>query len=222
MSRLLLLGGASPDHITQVRGNSPLLCLFAQEGLAEMVSLLLEFGVNCNVTTNSGVSALSLAAERGHCDIVRMLVQQGAQLSQVDHGGSCALLYAAQTGHLNVVAYLLSCDWPAEGFCEDGERELTLALAAQQALIVAAGQGHAQVLEFLLDMAEVRVNLPDSLRGHTALTAACTAGHLGICRILLRRGASVAVTNLKVKLFKCYLKENPFNPNLYFFFSYRT
>lgn len=101
-------------------------------------------------------------------------------------------------GHLNVVGYLLSCDWPSEGFCNDGERELSLAEAAQQALIVAAGQGHSQVLEFLLDMAEVRVNLPDSLRGHTALTAACTAGHLDVCRILLRRGASVAVTNLKV------------------------
>lgn len=193
VSRLLLLGGASADHITELRGNSPLLCLYAQEGLTEMVSLLLEFGANCNVTTNSGVSALSLAAERGHCDIVRMLVQNGAQLSQVDNGGSSALLYAAQMGHLNAVGYLLSCDWPADGFSDN---ELTLSEAAQQALIVAAGQGHAQVLEFLLDMAEVRVNLPDSLRGHTALTAAATAGHLDICRILIRRGASPAVTNL--------------------------
>lgn len=196
VSRLLLLAGASPDHITEVRGNSPLLCLYAQEGLVEMVSLLLEFGASCNATTNSGVSALCLASERGHCDVVRMLVQRGAPLNQTDHGGSCALLYAAQMGHLNVVGYLLSCDWPADGF---GGPELTLAEAAQEALIVAAGQGHAHVLEFLLDMAEVRVNLPDSLRGHTALTAACTAGHADICRILVRRGANVAVTNLSVR-----------------------
>jgi ankyrin repeat protein len=172
-----------------------------------MVSLLLEFGANCNVTTNSGVSALSLASERGHCDIVRMLVQNGAQLSQVDNGGSSALLYAAQMGHLNVVGYLLSCDWPADGFSDN---ELTLSEAAQQALIVTAGQGHAQVLEFLLDMAEVRVNLPDSLRGHTALTAAATAGHLDICRILLRRGASPAVTNLTVS-YQIKLKYNKTN-----------
>ena len=194
VSRLLLLAGASADHITELRGNSPLLCLCAQEGLAEMTSLLLEFGANCNATTNSGVSALSLAAERGHCDVVRMLVQQGAQLGLVDHGGACALLYAAQTGHLNVVGYLLSCDWPNEGF--DGE--LSLAEAAQQALIAASACGHSQIVEFLLDMAEVRVNLPDSLRGQTALTASATAGQLNIIRILLRRGASTAVTNLKV------------------------
>ena len=154
-----------------------------------MVSLLLEFGANCNVTTNNGVSAFSVAAERGHCDVVRMLVQHGAQLSQVDNGGSSALLYAAQMGHLNVVGYLLSCDWPTDSF---SGHELSLSEAAQQALIVAAGQGHSQ------DMAEVRVNLPDSLRGHTALTAAATAGHLDICRILIRRGASPAVTNLTV------------------------
>jgi ankyrin repeat protein len=195
VSRLLLLGGASPDHVTEIRGNSPLLCLYAYEGLVEMVSLLLEFGANCNATTNNGVSALSLAAERGHCDVVRQLVQHGARLSQVDNGGSSALLYASQAGNLNVVGYLLSCDWPTDGF--DGE--LSLAEAAQQALIVAAGQGHAQILEFLLDMAEVRVNLSDSLRGHTALTAAATAGHLEICRILVHRGANVAVTNLKVR-----------------------
>lgn len=190
----MLLGGASADHITELRGNSPLLCLAAQEGLVEMVSLLLEFGANCNATTNNRVSALSLAAERGHCDVVRMLVQHGAQLGLVDHGGSCALLYAAQRGHLNVVGYLLSCDWPTESF----NGELTLAEAAQQALILASEQAHVQVLEFLLDMAEVRVNLPDSLRGETALTAAAAAGHIDVCKILIRRGASIAVTNLKV------------------------
>jgi len=193
VSRLLLLAGASADHISQLRGNSPLLCLAAQEGLVDMVSLLLEFGANCNATTNSGVSALALAAERGHCDVVRMLVQQGAQLGLVDHGGSSALLYATQYGHLNVVGYLLSCDWPSESF----NGRLTLAEAAQQALIVASGQGHVHVVEFLLDMAEVRVNLADTLRGHVALTAAAAAGHLDVCRVLIRRGASIRVTNLQ-------------------------
>ena len=113
---------------------------------------------------------------------------------QVDHGGSSALLYATQYGHLNVVGYLLSCDWPSESF----NGRLTLAEAAQQALIVASGQGHVHVVEFLLDMAEVRVNLADTLRGHVALTAAAAAGHLDVCRVLIRRGASIRVTNLQV------------------------
>ena len=194
VSRLLLLAGASPDHITQIRSCSPLLCLAAQEGLLDLVSILLEFGANCNATTSSGVSALALAAERGHCDVVRMLVQHGAQLGLVDHGGSCALLYASANGHLNVVGYLLSCDWPADAF--DGQ--LTLAEAAQQALVVASSNAHIQILEFLLDMAEVRINLTDTLHGHVALTAAASAGHVDVCRVLIRRGANIRVTNLKV------------------------
>lgn len=161
-----------------------------------MVSLLLEFGANSNATTNSGVAALCLAAERGHCDVVRMLVQHGAQLGLQDHRGSCALVYAAEQGHLNVVEYLLSCDWPVDSF----NGELTLAEAAQQSLIVAAARGHNQLVEFLLDMAEVRVNLPDSLAGETALTASAKAGRLSTCKTLIRRGASFAVTNLKVNI----------------------
>lgn len=194
VSRLLLLAGASPDHVTQMRSCSPLLCLAAQEGLLDLVSILLEFGANCNTTTNSGVSALALASERGHCDVVRMLVQHGAQLGLVDHGGSCALLYASGNGHLNVVGYLLSCDWPSDAF--DGQ--LTLAEAAQQALIVASSNGHIQVVEFLLDMAEVRINLADTLHGHVALTAAASAGNVDVCRVLIRRGANIRVTNLNV------------------------
>jgi len=193
VSRLLLLAGASPDHITQMRSCSPLLCLAAQEGLLDLVSILLEFGANCNATTNNGVSALALAAERGHCDVVRMLVQSGAQLGLVDHGGSCALLYASANGHLNVVGYLLSCDWPSgDAF----DAHLTLAEAAQQALVVAASNAHIQVVEFLLDMAEVRINLADSLHGHVALTAAASAGHVDVCHVLIRRGANIRVTNL--------------------------
>ena len=129
VSRLLLLAGASADHISEVRANSPLLCLFAQEGLTDMAALLLEFGANANATTNGGVAALSLAAERGHCDVVRMLVQHGAQLGLCDHSGHSALLYAARHGHLNVVAYLLSCDWPTECFSGSLSSSFSLSLS---------------------------------------------------------------------------------------------
>ena len=47
-------------------------------------------------------------------------------------------------------------------------------------------------------MAEVRINLTDTLHGHVALTAAASAGHVDVCRVLIRRGANIRVTNLKV------------------------
>lgn len=71
VSRLLLLAGASPNHITEYLGNAPALCMYAHEGSVEMVSLLLEFGADVELTNSQGCTALSLAAARGHCDVVR-------------------------------------------------------------------------------------------------------------------------------------------------------
>lgn len=71
VSRLLLLAGASPNHITEYLGNAPILCMYAYEGCVEMVSLLLEFGADVELTNSQGCTALSLAATRGHCDVVR-------------------------------------------------------------------------------------------------------------------------------------------------------
>ena len=34
-------------------------------------------------------------------------------------------------------------------------------------MVAAAGKGHDQVLEFLLDMSEVKADMPDTLQGQT-------------------------------------------------------
>ena len=74
VSRLLLLAGASPNFITEYLGNAPALCMYAHEGSVEMVSLLLEFGADVELTNSQGCTALTLAAARGHCDVVRRYV----------------------------------------------------------------------------------------------------------------------------------------------------
>jgi hypothetical protein len=71
VSRLLLLAGASPNYVTEYLGNAPALCMYAHEGSVEMVSLLLEFGADVELTNSQGYAALTLAATRGHCDVVR-------------------------------------------------------------------------------------------------------------------------------------------------------
>lgn len=57
--------------MTEYLGNGPALCMYAHEGSVEMVSLLLEFGADVELTNSQGYTALSLAAARGHCDVVR-------------------------------------------------------------------------------------------------------------------------------------------------------
>ncbi|XP_037093150.1 protein TANC2-like [Pollicipes pollicipes] len=67
----------------------------------------------------------------------------------------------------------------------------------QGALVAAAGNGHLQIAEYLLDMEEVAVNACDILHGETPLTMAAAAGHKPLVEMLLRRGATVAAANSK-------------------------
>lgn len=69
VSRLLLLAGASPDHLTDFLGSAPALCMYAHEGVTEMVSLLLEFGADVELANSQGCTPLSLASARGHCEV---------------------------------------------------------------------------------------------------------------------------------------------------------
>lgn len=125
-----------------------------------MVALLLEFGAEVELTNSQGCTALSLASAKGHCDVVRQLIAAGASPGHADTAGYCPLVHAARNGCLNVVGYLLACDWVVKT-----EEDVELAEAAQQALIAAAGQGHVEIVEYLLDMAEVNVDLPDTITG---------------------------------------------------------
>lgn len=192
VSRLLLLAGASPNYITDFLGNAPVLCMYANEGIVPMVSLLLEFGADVELTNSQGCTALSLASAKGHCDVVRQLIAAGATPGHADTAGFCPLVHAARNGWLNVVGYLLACDWITRN-----EDDVTLPEAAQQALVAAAGQGHVEIVEYLLDMAEVNVDMPDSLTGETALTVAAANGCQAVCIALIGRGATTTVTNKK-------------------------
>ncbi|KAK9710641.1 Ankyrin repeats (3 copies) [Popillia japonica] len=192
VSRLLLLAGASPDYITSFLGNAPILCMYANEGIVPMVSLLLEFGANVELANSQGSTALSLASAKGHCDVVRQLIAAGASPGHADTTGYCALVHAARNGCLNVVGYLLACDWIITT-----AEDVTLSEAAQQALIAAAGHGHTEIVEYLLDMSEVNVDVCDTLTGETALTIAATNGCANVCSALVSRGANTTITNKK-------------------------
>lgn len=101
---------------------------------------------------------------------------------------------AAKNSHFNVVAYLSGCEWTVTNPIV----EVDHADASQQALVQAAGQGVDDVVEYLLDVAEVTVDGQDSLSGETALTLASSNGHRSTVVLLLSRGAQVSAANMKV------------------------
>lgn len=193
VSRLLLLAGASPDHVSEFLGQAPILCIAAHEGNLPMVSLLLEFGANVEMANSQGCMPLILASGRGHCDVVRQLVAAGSSLGQADTANRCALVHAARAGKLHIVKYLIACDWSAR----PNSNDISLEAASQQALIAAASQGHTAIIEELLDMEDIEVNAVDTLVGETALTSASKNGCTDTASTLLSRGASVDARNKK-------------------------
>lgn len=83
VSRLLLLAGANPNQKTDVMNCAPILCVASREGHADMVSLLLEFGADVNITCDRGLSALCHAAIGGDLELLRMLLIKKAKVRYI-------------------------------------------------------------------------------------------------------------------------------------------
>ena len=60
VSRLLLLAGASPDAVSDYLDRSPLMGVFSNQGFADMVTVLIEFGGNVNASNSNGNTPLML------------------------------------------------------------------------------------------------------------------------------------------------------------------
>ncbi|XP_072270710.1 protein TANC2 isoform X3 [Pyxicephalus adspersus] len=200
VSRLLITGGANINYRTEVLNNAPILCVQAHLGYTEMVALLLEFAVNVDASSESGMTPLAYAAAAGHLTIAMLLCKRKAKVDLLDKNGQCALVHAALRGHLEVVKYLIQCDWTIAG---QQPGVLKKSQAIQQALIAAASMGYSEIVSYLLDLPEkdeeeeqrAQINSFDSLWGETALTAAAGRGKLEVCRLLLEQGAAVSQPN---------------------------
>ena len=65
--------------------NAPLLCVFAERGYTELVSLLLEYGADPNSGNADGFTAVTFACISGHLECLRVLVEAGALITKVRH-----------------------------------------------------------------------------------------------------------------------------------------
>ena len=81
----------------------------AQTATRPIVALLLDAGVDANVTLAEGETALMTAARTGALDIVNLLVDHGADVNAVESWrGQTALMWAAAEGHAELLPPLLS------------------------------------------------------------------------------------------------------------------
>ncbi|KAF5716200.1 ankyrin repeat-containing protein [Fusarium globosum] len=101
----LIESGADIDAQDPI-GESTALTQAAEQGRADLASLLLESGANPNQREKHGKTALQIAARNGHADVVTALVAGGADIDARVHGWTPVLL-AAKNERFEVLEYLI-------------------------------------------------------------------------------------------------------------------
>uniref|UniRef100_A0A6I8N677 Uncharacterized protein n=1 Tax=Ornithorhynchus anatinus TaxID=9258 RepID=A0A6I8N677_ORNAN len=117
-------------------------------------------------------------ASWGHRPVCQALLEHGARADAADGDGRVPALLAAQEGHCSCLGLLLEHAADADRPGADGRNALRAS---------AAWQGHAAVVELLLDLGAAVDHACN--QGATALGIAAQEGHADVVRALLERGA---------------------------------
>ena len=172
----------------------------AQDGLAELVRLMIAKGARVNARDNAGNTALHYAQE---ADIAQFLLSNGADVNVKSCSGSTPLHYVAARGHADVVQLLIDShvaidpkdergQTPAARAMQAGHKEIVRLLAAHGAVLtlhMAAYAGDVQTVRRLLE-AGAAVNQQDE-EGRTPLYLATQEGYMEVMELLIARGADV-------------------------------
>lgn len=93
-------------HARIDRGMTTLM-LAALDGRYDLMSELLESGVDIHAVNEDGNQALWIACANGSADIIQKLLDSGADIDHLNRNGYNCLMYAASSGKLSVVEQLL-------------------------------------------------------------------------------------------------------------------
>jgi ankyrin repeat protein len=137
-------------------------------------------GANARAADSHGVTPLSIAALNGNAEMVKLLLDAGADARATLLGGETVLMTAARTGSLEAVKALVEAG--ADVNAAEPRR-------GQTALLWAAVEGHADVVDYLIGRgANFKTRLGS---GFTPFLLAAREGKREVLEVLLRAGVDV-------------------------------
>ncbi|XP_072962887.1 probable E3 ubiquitin-protein ligase XBOS35 isoform X1 [Typha angustifolia] len=203
--------------------NSP-LHYSAAHGHHEVVSLLIESGVDINLRNYRGQTALMQACLYGHWKVAQILLLLKANIHRTDYiSGGTALHFAALNGHTRCMRLLFTDYIPSipefwnimrrkstrEALTVDFDEVAISKIVNKRAdggvtaLHLAALNGHDESMQLLLDLgaciSEVTVEDGSTIdligAGSTPLHYAACGGNATCCQLLIAEGASLTAKN---------------------------
>ncbi|CAL1546355.1 unnamed protein product [Lymnaea stagnalis] len=181
--------------------NNKLLMQTARdEGKVNIFKMLLDFGIDVNITSKNKTSVLMTACKAGNLKVVQLLLSRDdVMIDAVNNHGWNALMMASHGGHLAIVSELLK-----KGAEINKGNKLE-----NSALLMATARGHIDIVERLLQSG-ADVNHMNQDRW-TAAMLASQNGTLDIVKILMLNNADVDIVNSDGKTAAMLASENGFN-----------
>ncbi|CAH0034679.1 unnamed protein product [Clonostachys rhizophaga] len=181
--KVLLEAGANVNRGHPLTG-TPLINA-AVKKYADIVMFLLRNGADVNATNSAWMTALHWAALLGLVNMAQCLVRHGADLIPSEYfqypDRFTPLAHAAHHDHLEMVKYLIG-KMEEQGVA-GSDRGL--------ALCAAAGSGHVEIINLLLEHGWHNMELP---KGSSPLLYAIAHAQPTIAELFLSRGADVQAT----------------------------
>ncbi|KAK2805360.1 hypothetical protein FQN51_000186 [Onygenales sp. PD_10] len=185
----LLLGNEGVDVNTKDQQGQTPLSLAADAGNEALVSTMVENSrVAVNIEDRDGNTPLFKAVIKGYDRVVeRLLTRKDVDINTRNQEGMAPLAHAAEAGYDKITAQLISRD--------DIEVNFRVKFQQQTPLLLAAENGHADIVRRFLALGDkIDVNAKDK-SGRTALSWAAVRDHEEVAKLLLA-DARVAVETL--------------------------
>jgi ankyrin repeat protein len=220
--RILLRLGADFNSNVDYFNSVPFICVLARLGYSKLLLILVnEFNVlfdsesNTNFQDQNGTNCLSYATQFGHIECAKLILDnsknQIKMISKIDLNGYCALTYASAMYNKNILDLL---DYFIRKLNQNNNSNDDFPITEriklmQQALVLSSLNANKKCINYLIGFCgnnkKMKSNEPvisidgvDTLKGETALTAACINGHKSICEMLIEiNNASITTTNSK-------------------------